>query len=204
VTPSTGKRVGFLGHAGLLSVLGVPDVGLTSLVFRGLFVRERLLCQDLPDPPANAASMNPPFTPTTTAREWSIARQGLATCGACHHRIDPIGFGLESFDGIGRWRAADRGKPVDASGMLEGTDVDGAFNGLPELAHKLAGSEQVRGCLALQWFRYGHGRQESDRDACTLETMRRVFSSSGGDVRELLVALTQTDAFLYRSKGAQP
>jgi hypothetical protein len=200
----TTRRVGLLGHAGVLSVLGVPDVGLTSLVFRGLFVRERLLCDELPDPPANAAAMNPPFTATTTAREWSLARQGLATCGVCHHRIDPIGFGLESFDGIGQWRATDRGKPIDASGQLEGTDIDGPFNGVAELAHKLASSKQVQGCLAIQWFRYGHGRQESGRDRCSLETLQRDVVSSGGNMKELLLALTQTDAFLYRSKGGQP
>jgi hypothetical protein len=204
VPQDASKRLGVLGHAGILAVLGVPDTGLTSLVYRGLFVRERLLCDDLPDPPPNAAAMNPPFSPTTTAREWSLARQQIALCGACHHRMDPIGFGLESFDGIGQWRATDRGKPVDASGQLEGTDVDGPFVGLPELAHKLARSKQVHDCLALQWFRFGYGRKEETEDACSVGTLRRVFSSSQGDIRELLVALTQTDAFLYRSPGGQP
>src|SRR4051812_13958397 len=183
------KRVGLLGQGSVLAVTGVPDGGLTSLIFRGLYVRERLLCEELPDPPPNAAAMNPPFTPTTTAREWSASRQALATCGACHHRIDPIGFGLENFDGVGLWRDTDHGKPVDATGELSGTDVDGSFTGEAELAHKLAGSQQVQGCLALQLFRYGHGRRESDRDACTIETLKRNFAASGGDVRGLLVAL---------------
>jgi hypothetical protein len=201
------KRVGLLGQGSVLAVTGVPDSGLTSLIFRGLFVRERLLCEELPDPPPNAAAMNPPFTPTTTAREWSASRQALAICGACHHRMDPIGFGLENFDGVGLWRDSDHGKPIDASGSLEGTDVDGPFTGEVELAHKLAGSKQVQGCLALQLFRYGHGRKESERDSCSVDTLKRVFAASGGNVRDLLVALTQTDAFLYRgssNKGGQP
>jgi hypothetical protein len=198
------KGVGLLAHAGLLGVLGVPDAGLTSLVYRGAFVRERLFCETLPDPPPDAASMNPPFTDQTTAREWSLARQQIALCGACHRMMDPIGFGLEAFDGIGRWRATDRGKAVDTHGHIEGTDAAGDFQGQPELASKLAASQQVHDCLALQWFRFGYGRQETDRDSCTTQTLKRVFKDSGGNVRELLLALTQTDAFLYRSKGAQP
>jgi hypothetical protein len=204
------QRLGFLGHAGILSVLGVPADGLTSLVFRGLFVRERLLCQPLGDPPPNAQSENPPFTPTTTAREWSVARQAKANCGACHRMMDPIGFGLENFDGIGQWRTSDHGQPVDAQGELSGTDIDGSFSGAPELAQRLARSPMVSDCMATQWFRFGYGREEAKEDACTLGTLRTAFATSGGNIRDLLIALTQTDAFMFRSPasaqttGAQP
>jgi hypothetical protein len=199
----TSKRLGILGHAGLLAVLGVPDDSLTSLVFRGVFVREHLFCEDLPDPPPNAQDENPPFTPTTTAREWSEARQAKANCGACHALIDPIGFGFEAFDGLGTWRATDHGKPIDARGEIKGSDVDGPYSGVVELARKLSTSTKVRDCVATQWFRYGFGRQETADDACTMDTLKRGFAASGGNIRELLIALTQTDAFLYR-KGAQP
>jgi hypothetical protein len=198
------QRVGLLTHAGLLSVFGNSDVGLTSLVFRGRFVREQLLCQPIPDPPENAQDDNPPFTPTTTAREWSLARRAKASCGACHAQLDPIGLGFESFDAIGLHRTTDKGKPVDASGELTGTDVDGAFTGVPALARKLAGSQQVRACLATQWFRYGYGRDVTPRDACSVTTLNKAFAASGGNLRELLLALTQTDAFLFRSRGDAP
>jgi hypothetical protein len=194
-----GKRIGILGHAGILAVTGIPDDGLTALVFRGIYVRERLLCQPLGDPPPNAASESPPFTPTTTAREWSEARQGKANCGACHRMIDPVGFGLENFDGAGRWRDMDRGKPIDSRGELSNTDVDGAFSGVVELAQRLGRSQTVSDCMATQWFRYGYGREETADDACTLGTLRTAFSKSGGNLRELMVALTQTDAFMFRS-----
>jgi hypothetical protein len=198
------QRAGLLTHAGLMALLGVPDDSLTSLVFRGRFVRERILCQDIPDPPADAADMSPPFTPQTTAREWSEARQKTAGCGACHAKMDPIGFGLENFDGAGLWRDTDRGKPVDARGELIDSDVDGPYNGPIELAHKLAGSRQVSDCLVTQWFRYGTGRREGDRDTCSLDRLKQAFVAGKGDLRQLLVAFTQTDTFLYRSKGDQP
>jgi hypothetical protein len=198
------QRAGVLGHAGLLALLGVPDEGLTSLVFRGLFVREHLLCQPIADPPAGAADMSPPFTPTTTARQWSEARQGVPLCGSCHKLMDPIGFAFEHFDGVGAWRADDRGTPVDAHGELSNTDVDGPFEGLPALAQKLAGSTTARQCLATQWFRYGYGRQETDQDACTVAVLQKAAADSGGNFRELLLALSTTDAFLFRSEGARP
>jgi hypothetical protein len=198
------QRGGFLTQAGLLSVLGNNDVGLTSLVFRGRFVREQLLCQPIPDPPADAQDMNPPFTASTTAREWSVARRAKATCGACHEQIDPIGLGLENFDAVGLYRTTDKGKPVDAAGELTGTDVDGPFTGAPALAKKLATSTTARDCLVTQWFRYAYGRDVTPRDACTVATLDRVFAASGGNVRELLLALTQTDAFLFRSRGDAP
>jgi hypothetical protein len=199
-----GQRGGLLTQAGLLSVLGNNDVGLTSLVYRGRFVREQLLCQPIPDPPPNAQDENPPFTMTTTAREWSVARRAKASCGACHEQIDPIGLGLENFDAVGLYRTVDKGKPVDAAGELTGTDVDGAFTGATALAKKLSGSQLVRECLVTQWFRYGYGRDATPRDACSVATLNRLFAASGGSVRDLLLALTQTDAFLFRSRGDAP
>jgi hypothetical protein len=198
------QRSGLLTHAGLLSLLGNNDVGLTSLVFRGRFVREQLLCQPIPDPPENAQDNNPPFTKETTAREWSVARRAKAACGVCHEQLDPIGLGLELFDAVGLYRTTDRGKPVDAAGELTGTDVDGTFTGAPALGQKLGGSAVVRDCVATQWFRFGYGREATARDACTVATLDGAFAKSGGNVRELLLGLVQTDAFLFLSRGDAP
>jgi len=198
------QRAGFLTQAGLLSVLGVPDEGLTSLIYRGLFVRERLLCQPIADPPPDAQSMNPPVTEATTARQSSLDRQKISLCGACHGQMDNIGMGFESFDAIGLYRTTDKGVPVDAHGALTSTDIDGAFDGAVELGKKMAGSKQVHECLATQWFRYGYGREETPQDSCAMDALKKVSVSSGGSFKELLLALTQTDAFLLRSKGDQP
>jgi hypothetical protein len=199
------RTSGVLTLGGFLSVHGTPDNGLTSLVFRGIFVREGLLCQNVPDPPPNAQDENPPFTPQTTPREWAFARMAKPVCGACHKMLDHIGFGFENFDPIGKFRTMDRGQPIDATGKLEDTDVDGAFDGVVELGKKLAGSKKVSDCVATQWFRYAAGRTEDDkRDSCSLDTLRSAMDKSGGDLRELFVAFTQTDSFLFRSKGDAP
>ena len=68
-----------------------------------------------------------------------------------------------------------------------------------ELATKLAASDQVRDCVATQWFRYAAGRTEEVPDGCSLTTLQDAFAASGGDLAELVVAMTQTDAFWYRA-----
>ena len=88
--------------------------------------------------------------------------------------------------------------PVDAEGVLTGTDVDGAFNGVNELAAKLAASEQVKSCVVSQWFRFGYGRFETDLDDCTVGQLEDAFAAANYDIKELIVALTQTEAFRYR------
>jgi hypothetical protein len=198
------RRAGLLTQAGLLAVLGVNDDGLTSLVHRGLFVRERLFCQPVADPPPDAQAMGAPTTPATSAREWAQSRQAVALCNACHLVMDPVGFAFENFDGAGLYRTMDHGQPVDARGELAGTDIDGTFDGAVALVNKLATSHMVEECLATQLFRYGYGRAETDKDTCALDSLKGVARSSGGNFKELLLGLTQTDAFLLRSKGDQP
>jgi hypothetical protein len=109
-----------------------------------------------------------------------------------------MGFGFEHFDGVGKWRTTDQGQPVDASGTLAGTDVDGNFDGAVALAHQLAQSHEVSDCMVTEWFRYTFGRGESSDDACSLDTLKKAFAAGGFDVRKLLAAITQTDAFRYR------
>jgi hypothetical protein len=112
--------------------------------------------------------------------------------------MDPIGFGFEHFDGIGRYRETEWGLPIDASGELIATDVDGAYDGVVELAQRLAASEQVKDCIVRQWFRFGYGRVETGEDACSIDSIRQAFAAANYDVKELIVALTMTDAFRYR------
>jgi hypothetical protein len=122
-------------------------------------------------------------------------------CSGCHNLIDGIGFGLEHYDGIGSFRTVDQGVAVDSSGTINATtDIDGPYDGGPELAERLASSEQMRDCVPTQWLRYALARRETADDACSLESVRHAFETSGGDLRELMIALTQTDVFLnYRA-----
>ncbi|HZO16485.1 MAG TPA: DUF1592 domain-containing protein, partial [Polyangiaceae bacterium] len=196
------RHSGLLTHASLLSTLAGPTE--TSPVRRGKFVRERFLCQTLPPPPPDVMITLPEKDPTATTRERFAQHTEDPMCASCHQLMDPIGFGFEHYDAVGVWRDQENDLPIDASGEMVGFDA--SFDGVTELAELLASSEEVRSCLVTQWFRYAYGRAEVDDDTCTLEDLRTSFAASSANIRDLLVALTQTDAFLYRAtdEGGAP
>jgi hypothetical protein len=199
VTLGSDEQGGVLRLGAVLAAHAKPD--RSSPVHRGKFVRERLLCQVLPPPPSDIAITPPAIDPNATTRDVFAEHSRNPACAGCHALMDPIGFGFEHYDGIGRYREKDHGLDVDASGEIEQTvDADGAFDGVPELAQRLAQSDEVRRCVATQWFRYGYGHAEGDEDRCAMAELQTMFAASGYRIKELLVALTQTDAFRYRKK----
>ena len=196
------QRAGLLTLGSLLTINAHSNQ--TSPVHRGKLVRELLLCDAIPPPPADVMIKAPEPDPNSTTRERFAQHSAEAACKGCHTLMDPIGFGFENYDGMGRYRSTENGLAIDASGELTGTDVDGTFMGAVGLASKLAQSADVRTCYATQWFRFAYGRGENASDACSLATLSTRLTSSGGSIKELLLALTQTDAFLYRPAGGMP
>jgi hypothetical protein len=159
----------------------------------------------MPPPPPGVMIMVPEPDAMSTARERFAEHSASPACRGCHQLMDPIGFGFEAYDTLGRYRELeDNGDPIDDSGEIIGSDVPGAFDGAVELASILASSRQVQDCYVTQWFRYGYGRGETLDDGCNLGRLSARFDASEGDIVELLVALTQSEAFLYRRAEAQP
>jgi hypothetical protein len=190
------QRAGVLTQGAFMASYANPQ--FSSPIKRGKWVRVRMLCQDLPEPPANVPPPPAP-APNVSTRERFAMHTNSPACSSCHVLIDGLGFGLENFDGIGKFRTMENGATVDASGRVNESDVDEEYTGGVELAALLARSGQARDCVPTQWLRYALGREEEDEDTCSLVAVRQAFASSGGDMRELIVALTQTDAFMsYR------
>lgn len=191
-----GTAAGMLTLPAVLAVQGKPNE--SSPIYRGRFVREALLCQQLPAPPANIPAA-PEVTPGSSTRERLKQHEVDAACVGCHQLLDPIGFAFENFDTLGRYRTQDGGKPVDASGALNGTrDVDGPINGVAELAQKLAVSAEVKECVTRQWFRFAVDRFEQPVDGCSMKSVLDSFDAAGQSLTSLPQAIVQTDAFLYR------
>ncbi len=189
------KRSGFLTTAGFLSAHTSADT--SAAIHRGKFVRERLLCTTPPDPPPDLMVVPPVPKAGVTNRDRLRMHSEVAACRGCHTLMDPIGFGFEHYDAIGRWRDTDAAKAVDASGVLTGSDVDGTFSGVPDLARKLSASDQVRECVVRNLVGYAQG-PEAAGDACTLRKVKQAFAASNYDIRTILTAITQTDAFQLR------
>jgi hypothetical protein len=192
-----GERAGLLAHPALLTQFGKADQ--SDPIHRGIFVRTRLLCQHLPPPPADFDITPPAIAPGLTTRERFRAHSSNEACAGCHALIDPIGFGFENYDAIGRYRATEEGRPIDASGeVISGGDATGTFDGLIELSDRLAQSDTVRECVARQWFRFASARVETSDDSCSLDALDERFASGGFELRELIIGLVTTDAFMHR------
>ena len=198
------NRAGILTQPGLMALLAHADQ--SAPVQRGKFVREQLLCKPLPPPPPDVDTTPPDPDPSATTRERFRQHSADQRCSTCHSLLEGVGFGLEAYDWLGRYRTEEYGLPIDATGNLLNSgdpSVDGAFDGAQELSDKLANSAQVSACLATQWFRYGMGRGEQADDVCSLDQIKADFAATGGDFRELLVSMAASDAFRYRAIGAQ-
>jgi len=126
--------------------------------------------------------------------------------------MDPIGFALEHFDGVGRYREDENGLTIDATGEILGTATsDGTFDGPDELAVLLSESEETRRCFAQQWLRYGFGMEVSAGMKCLLDDVAATFADEGHRVRALLRALansphatTRADAVVLELEPEQP
>lgn len=188
-------RGGWLGQAGALTVLSYPS--RTSPVIRGKWVLESLLCRQPPPPPPGVEGLMEEIDPTATLRERLELHRTDPVCAACHAEMDPIGFGLENFDGVGAWRDEDAGQPVDASGVLP----DGrAFDGMQELAALIAEDPDLADCVAEKVFSYAVGRLPDDEDP-HIADLGRSFEASGYRFRELIHAVVQSPAFRLRGEG---
>jgi hypothetical protein len=190
----TDQRLGVLTHASFLTAHAKSPK--TAAIHRGKAIREQLFCQGLPAPPPVDTIIEP--DPSLTTREQIEQKTAPETCAACHTLINPLGFLFENYDAIGRWRTEDNGLPVDASGGISETDVDGDLVGAVELAQALASSETVTSCVSRQWLRFALGRDDGKLDTESIELASERAHQQSGDLRELIVGLTISDAFRHR------
>jgi len=187
------QRGGLFTQASFLSAHGSYDG--SSPIRRGLAIRERIFCAPMPVPPPGADATFPAATPSQTTRQRFDKHRTDPTCASCHSLMDKIGYGYETYDGIGRYRTTENGAMVDDSGELLATDIDSTFKGAQELSRKLLGSEEVQTCVTTQWFRYAFGRVDGDEDKCTLDALGKAFTSGGLKTTDLLTTIVESDAF---------
>jgi hypothetical protein len=193
------QRSGILTRASYLA--GYSHAGATSPPVRGNAIQLRLLCQ-LPVSPPPGADLSQPMTAPDqgpqTNRMLFEARTKPPACQVCHVSLNGFGFGLENYNAAGHYQTTDDGLPVDASGRILGTDVDGPFRGGIALSQALGKSAVVGHCATEELFRYALGRAPADVELPTVDALAKAFSESGGDVRALLVAVATSPTFRTR------
>jgi Protein of unknown function (DUF1592)/Protein of unknown function (DUF1588)/Protein of unknown function (DUF1587)/Protein of unknown function (DUF1585)/Protein of unknown function (DUF1595) len=194
--PDPSKRLGLLTQAGIMT--GTITSNESNPVLRGSFMINKILCMNiqLPTDPAILMQVKvPEGVSGPTARDRFTKHRAQPVCAGCHSLLDPVGFALENYDPIGQWRDQENNVTIDASGSVPNTD--GVVNGPVELVKKIAGAEAAQNCFAQHWMEFGYGKTLDAGDACVQQSMNNAFKQSGGNIKQLLVDLTQTDAFLY-------
>lgn len=182
-------RAGFFGS---LAFLGPNAHAVsTSPTRRGVFVRTKILCQAIPNPPAGVDTSIPaPDADAPTMRDRIAAHLEDPTCASCHRLTDPIGLGFENYDGIGRWRTRENGALIDASGELDGAPFDDALG----LARAVARDPDTNRCLVQRAYAYATTRLPGDGDDALLAWHLQGFESSNHEVRALLRDLALSPA----------
>lgn len=193
VTLQGRERGGILGMAAIHALTSYPL--RTSPVLRGRWVLESLLGDKVPPPPPDVPALEEPdeagSTEAVSIRQQLEVHRVKAECAACHDKMDPLGFGLENFDVLGRWRDTDRGQPVDARGTLpSGEEYDGPA-GLREVL--MARKDAILRHLARKLTGFAYGRDLNRFDQCVVD--RAMDALAANEYRA--ATLVEAIAFSY-------
>lgn len=205
--PEGSQRGGLLGMSAVLAVSSLPH--RTSPVLRGKWILETLLGTPPPPPPPDVPELDSGTTPVTAdnLRERLEQHRDDPNCSSCHAALDPLGFGLENFDVLGRWRDEENGIPVDASGSLpDGTQ----FSGPKELkAIILQRKDQFLQHLTTKMLGFALGRGLTAEDLCSVREISRAVAEDDYKMQTLVIQIVQSTPFRYkigrnRSGSIQP
>jgi hypothetical protein len=199
--PEGSVRGGLLGQGSVLTITSYST--RTSPVLRGKWVLENLLSAAPPPPPPNVPSLKTegadPETPLTL-RDAMTRHRASPACAGCHARMDPIGFAMENFDAVGRWRDRDGEQPIDASGVFpEGT----RFDGIPGLKKELLRQpEQFVGTVAERLLMYAIGRNLQYYDAPSVRAILREAAPARYTLQALALGVARSRPFQMRQAGS--
>ncbi|MFT4767821.1 MAG: hypothetical protein ACI8RN_000950 [Glaciecola sp.] len=189
--PEGSPRAGLLTQISFLSLHAHP--GRSSVTLRGKALRERFLCQVVPEPPPGIdfSVVANPDSHYPTQRERVRAHLETPSCAGCHRITDPIGLSLEQFDGAGGFRLTENGATIDVSGGLDGFEFDGAVG----LGEALRENAELPRCLVQRVYSYGTGGPPGVETRAVLDYFNQEFATQGYRLRELLRTVALSNAF---------
>lgn len=199
VTFDGAPRGGYLRTGAWLTVTSNPD--RTSVVKRGKWILENLLCDSPPPPPAGVEGFKPEDLEAKSQAELLAAHRADPVCAACHVVMDQLGLAMENYDGVGAWRTEDHGYPIEPAGELEGT----SFEDPGEFVQILAEDPRFSECAVEKMFTYALGRGPTEADLPYLADLDDAFVSDGMKLRKLVKHVVLSEPFRYRrgEKGGE-
>lgn len=198
VALATKERGGLLSQASVLAVSSYPT--RTSVSVRGKYVLQNILGAAPPPPPPDVPSLDEgDIASSASLRQQMEQHRSNAVCASCHARMDPLGFGLENYDAIGRWRTEDGGQHVDASGVLPSGQ---SFDSPDELRRVLRGMlPDFSRCLTEKMLTYALGRGLEPYDKPTVRAITRKLDGAKGGLQLLVREIVRSLPF--RSRRAE-
>jgi len=192
------QRRGILTSAAFMAAHADGDD--TGPVSRGRYFREEVLCDHVPPPdPKDAMFDATKITPDMTNRERLVAHATAPACKACHALFDGLGFAMENYDPIGRFRTTDKGKQLDPTGsvpLTSGTTL--TFKNFIDLVDQLSKTPDVYDCFASQYLSYASGRLAEQINPCERKLVIDEFRSSGYKVDSLVLSVIKSPSFMAR------
>ncbi len=193
------ERSGIVTHPYLMATFAYT--GTTSPIHRGVFLARSVLGRSLRPPPEAVAPLAPDLHASLSTRERVALQTSPSACMTCHGMVNPLGFGLEHFDAVGRYRREERGRPIDATGGYQARSGDTVrFSGAKALATWLSGSDEAHAAFVDQFFHHlvkqpirAFGSEESAR-------LRKSFADHGYNVRSLMIEIV-ADAAMAGRRG---
>jgi hypothetical protein len=188
-----GQRAGLLSHPYLLAAFAYTEA--SSPIHRGVFVSRSLLGRTLKPPPEAVAPLPSEAHAELTTRERVALQTNSDSCMRCHEMINPLGFTLEHYDAIGRYRAQEQGKQIDASGRYltrEGQTVQ--FAGVRDLAEFLAHSEETHTAFVQQLFHYLIKQPVQAYGPDRLTELTKSFRENEFNIRQLVATIVASSA----------
>jgi hypothetical protein len=188
------RRGGVITMASTMTITSNPT--RTSPVKRGKWILENILGTPPPPPAPDVPELPPTGQLKGTLRQQMEQHRADPKCAVCHNKLDPLGFGLENFDGIGGWRTQDNKKDIDSSGELPGALK---FSGPAELRKVLLGkADQFLSCFAEKLLTFGLGRGLEYYDKCALDEIVKASKADGDKFSALVLAVVKSDPFQKR------
>jgi len=174
----------------------------SSPIKRGVFLRGRIMCQDIPLPGPDVNGTPPVPNPNQTTRERFAQHTADPVCASCHKYIDEPGFGFGAYDGASKFHSTENGQTIDTSGNLLGVEDyrptnSIAFNNLNEMSQILSKSDNAAKCLATQYYRFASGSVEKQGN-CALEELQQRFTDKNYDLQSLLLEIVNSRHFTHR------
>jgi hypothetical protein len=196
------QRAGVLTHPYLMASFAYTAD--SSPIHRGVFLTRSVLGLPLRPPPEAFTPLAPELHPELTTRERVALQTKPQSCMACHSLINPLGFTLEHYDAVGRFRDREKGRPIDATGMyLTRSGELVKFAGVRDLAAFLAGSEEVHAAFVEQLFHHLVKQPIRAFGPQTLADLRRSFAGNGYNIRKLIVEIMAASAPASVSDASQ-